>query len=500
MNNNKDVTFQSTKRQNRILPEDSFGDWKWREGLAELMVPIVGSLYREGINILIYGKSLVNQSPVEIMRAHRFARQSDDNELSELETFPILQHLDNLSITDCEIDIGELAVRFPNFSNLKNDSSGLSEYINNELSDVVNIESDRPVRPKDIVLYGFGRIGRLVTRMMIQNTGPGNYYRLRAIVIRKAGDDDIYKRASLLSRDSVHGSFDGTVRVDEEKSTLVINGNPVKVIYASSPAEVNYSDYDIESPLVIDNTGVWRDFDGLSKHIESNASQVLLTAPGKGDIKNIVYGVNDNILEDSDQIISAASCTTNAIVPVLKVINEHYGIDGGHIETVHSYTNDQNLIDNFHKGDRRGRGAPLNMVITSTGAVKAVGKAIPELADKLTGNAIRVPTPNVSLAILSLVLNVNVDKDDINNYLKSMAFHSKYRETLGFVNSPEIVSTDFYSSPFASIIDSQATITSGKRVTLYCWYDNEYGYSKQVINLAKKIAGISLQRLPKPIS
>ena len=500
MNNNKDVTFQSTKRQDRILPEDSFGDWKWREGLAELMVPIVGSLYRDGINILIYGKSLVNQSPVEIMRAHRFARQSDDNELSELETFPILQYLDTLSITDCEIDIGELAVRFHNFSNLKNDSSGLSEYINNELSNVVNIESDRPVKPKDIVLYGFGRIGRLVTRMMIQNTGPGNYYRLRAIVIRKAGDDDIYKRASLLSRDSVHGSFDGTVRVDEEKSTLVINGNPVKVIYASSPAEVNYTDYDIESPLVIDNTGVWRDFDGLSKHIESNASQVLLTAPGKGDIKNIVYGVNDDILEDSDQIISAASCTTNAIVPVLKVINDNYGIDGGHIETVHSYTNDQNLIDNFHKGDRRGRGAPLNMVITSTGAVQAVGKAIPELANKLTGNAIRVPTPNVSLAILSLVLNVNVDKDDINNYLKSMAFHSKYRETLGFVNSPEIVSTDFYSSPFASIIDSQATITSGKRVTLYCWYDNEYGYSKQVINLAKKIAGISLQRLPKPIS
>ena len=500
MNNNKDVSFQSTKRQDRILPEDSFGDWKWREGLAELMVPIVGSLYRDGINILIYGKSLVNQSPVEIMRAHRFARQSDNNELSELETFPILQYLDTLSMADCEIDIGELAVRFPNFSNLKNDSSDLPKYIDYELSDVIDVNSDRPTEPKDIVLYGFGRIGRLVTRMMIQNTGPGNYYRLRAIVIRKAGDDDIYKRASLLSRDSVHGPFDGTVRVDEEKSTLVINGNPVKIIYASSPAEVNYSDYDIETPLVIDNTGVWRDFDSLSKHIKSNASQVLLTAPGKGDIKNIVYGVNDNILKDSDQIISAASCTTNAIVPVLKVINDHYGIDGGHIETVHSYTNDQNLIDNFHKGDRRGRGAPLNMVITSTGAVEAVSKAIPELADKLTGNAIRVPTPNVSLAILSLVLNVNVDKDDINNYLKSMAFHSKYRETLGFVNSPEIVSTDFYSSPFASIIDSQATITSGKRVTLYCWYDNEYGYSKQVINLAKKIAGISLQRLPKPIS
>jgi glyceraldehyde 3-phosphate dehydrogenase len=500
MNNNKDLTFQSTKRQDRILPEDSFGDWKWREGLAELMVPVVGGLYRDGVNILIYGKSLVNQSPVEIMRAHRFARQSDNNELSELETFPILQYLDTLKIADCEIDIGELAIRFPNFNNLKKDSSGLSDYIDNELSSVIHIKSDRPAKPKDIVLYGFGRIGRLVTRMMIQNTGPGNYYRLRAIVIRKAGDDDIYKRASLLSRDSFHGSFDGTVRVDEEKSTLVINGNPVKVIYALSPKEVNYSDYDIQNPLVIDNTGVWRDIDGLSEHIQSTASKVLLTAPGKGNIKNIVYGVNDAILEDSDQIISAASCTTNAIVPVLKVLNDNYGIDGGHIETVHSYTNDQNLIDNFHKGDRRGRGAPLNMVITSTGAVKAVGKAIPELANKLTGNAIRVPTPNVSLAILSLVLNIEVDKDSINNYLKSMAFHSKYRETLGYVNSPEIVSTDFYSSPFASIIDSQATITSGKRVTLYCWYDNEYGYSKQVINLAKKIAGISLKRLPKPIS
>ena len=499
MDDKRDLSFQSTKRQDRILPEDSFGDWKWREGLAELMVPIIGALYRDGINILIYGKSLVNQSPVEIMRAHRFARQADDNELSELETFPILQYIDTLNLADCEIDIGELAIKFPNFSLLKNDSSGLSVYINALLADVIDTESNRPKRPKDIVLYGFGRIGRLVTRMMIQNTGPGNYYRLRAVVIRKAGDDDIYKRASLLTRDSVHGPFDGTVRVDEEKSLIVINGNPVKIIYASSPADVNYPDHDIHDPLVIDNTGVWRDEDGLSKHIDSGASKTILTAPAKGNIKNIVYGVNDSTLEDADNIISAASCTTNAIVPVLKVINDKYGIDGGHIETVHSYTNDQNLIDNYHKGDRRGRGAPLNMVITTTGAVKAVAKAIPELEGKLTGNAIRVPTPNVSLAILSLVLDKEVVRDEFNDYLKSMAFHSKYRETIGYVNSPEIVSSDFYSSPFASIIDSQATITSGKRVTLYCWYDNEYGYSKQVINLAKKVAGISLKRFPKPI-
>ena len=494
----KDSTFQSTKRQDRILPDDSFGDWKWREGLAEMMVPIVGDLYRNGTNILIYGKSLVNQSPVEIMRAHRFARQSDDNELSELETFPILQYLSTLEMADCEIDVGELAIRFPEFSSLKNDASNLPAYLNKELVDVVNKSSNRPSKPKDIVLYGFGRIGRLVTRMMIQMTGPGNYFRLRAMVIRKASDDDIYKRASLLSRDSVHGSFDGTVRVDEANSELVVNGNPIKVIYASKPSDVNYSDYDINDPIVIDNTGVWRDEEGLGLHLKSGASHTILTAPAKGDIKNIVFGINDDILAD-EKIISAASCTTNAIVPVLQVIKDKYGIDGGHIETVHSYTNDQNLIDNFHKGDRRGRGAPLNMVITSTGAVAAVAKVIPELAGKLTGNAIRVPTPNVSLAILSLVLDSEVNKEDLNNYLKSMAFHSKYREIIGFVNSPEIVSTDFYSSPFASIIDSQATITSGNRVTLYCWYDNEYGYSKQVINLTKKIANIKLLRLPKPI-
>ena len=500
MTDNKDFTFQSTKRQNRILPEDSFGDWKWREGLAELMIPMIGNLYRDGINILVYGKSLVNESPVEIMRAHRFARQSDMNELSELETFPILQYISGLNLADCEIDIGELAVRCPFFSLLKEDTSGLSDFINTELASVINKNSNRPESPKDIVLYGFGRIGRLVTRMMIQNTGPGNYYKLKGIVIRKASDDDIYKRASLLSRDSVHGSFDGTVRVDEENSSLVINGNPVKIIYANSPEDVVYSDYGIKDPIVIDNTGVWRDESGLGLHIKSGASKTILTAPAKGDIKNIVFGVNDEILNNEDKIISAASCTTNAIVPVLKVLNDEYGVEGGHIETVHAYTNDQNLIDNFHKGDRRGRGAPLNMVITSTGAVKAVGKAIPELADKLTGNAIRVPTPNVSLAILSLILNEDVDKENLNSYLKSAAFHSKYREIIGFVNSSEIVSTDFYSSPFASIIDSQATITSGNRVTLYCWYDNEYGYSKQVINLTKKVANIALERLPKPIN
>ena len=500
MGDNRDINFQSTQRQKRILPQDSFGDWKWREALAELMVPLIGSLYRNGINIMIYGKSLVNESPVAIMKAHRFARQTDNNELSELETYPILQHISSLKLQDCEIDIGEIAVKCPFFNDIKDDTSKIPDYINGELKSVINKKSNRPNNPKNIVLYGFGRIGRLVARMMTQTTGPGNYFRLKAIVIRKAADDDIFKRASLLTRDSVHGAFDGTVRVDEENSTLVINGNQVKIIYASSPDEIKYKDFDIIDPIVIDNTGVWRDEDSLSKHLKSGASKVILTAPAKGDLKNIVYGINDNILTDNDSIISAASCTTNAIVPVLKAVNDEYKIKGGHIETVHAYTNDQNLIDNFHKGDRRGRGAPLNMVITTTGAVKAVAKALPELEGKLTGNAIRVPTPNVSLAILSLALEQEVTDTQINDYLKSIAFHSKYREIIGFVNSPEIVSTDFYSSSFASVIDSQATIVSDKRLTLYCWYDNEYGYTKQVIGLTKKVANIDLPRLPKPIS
>ena len=500
MSDNRDINLQSTKRQKRILPEDSFGDWKWREGLAELMVPIIGSLYRNGTNILIYGKSLVNESPVAIMKAHRFARQSDNNELSELETYPILKYIETLDLADCEIDVGEIAVKCPFFEDIKNEDSNIGDYINAELESVINKKSNRPSEPANIVLYGFGRIGRLVARMMTQTTGPGNYFKLRAIVIRKATDDDIFKRASLLTKDSVHGPFDGTVRVDEENSSLVINGNPVKVIYASGPDKVKYSDYGINDPVVIDNTGIWRDEEALSVHIKSGASKVILTAPAKGDIKNIVYGINDSILEENDQLISAASCTTNAIVPVLKTINDEFKINGGHIETVHAYTNDQNLIDNFHKKDRRGRGAPLNMVITSTGAVNAVAKALPELKGKLTGNAIRVPTPNVSLAILSLELDKKVSVEIVNDYLRSMAFHSEYREIIGFVNSSEVVSTDFYSSPFATVIDSQATITNDKRVTLYCWYDNEYGYTKQVINLAKKVAKINLPRLPKPIS
>jgi len=384
------------------------------------------------------------------------------------------------------------------FKDLSSNPDSIDDFLNEQIS-VNDLIINRPENPQNIVLYGFGRIGRLMARMLAQTTGPGNYFRLKGVVVRKTGDNDLVKRASLLRRDSVHGRFEGTIRVDLENELLVINGNPVKFIYSNSPKEVDYSKLGINAPIVIDNTGIWRNEEDLSQHLDSGASKVILTAPAKGDIRNIVFGVNDSALKDSDKIISAASCTTNAIVPVLKIISDNYGIKSGHIETVHSYTNDQNLIDNFHKGDRRGRSAPLNMVITSTGAVKAVAKAIPELKDKLTGNAIRVPTPNVSLAVLVLNINKSVTRDDLNDFLKTSAFASKYREIIGYTNSPEAVSTDFYSSPYATTIDSQATIADGNQITLYCWYDNEYGYTKQVLNLMKKVASIDLMRFPKPI-
>ena len=478
--------------------DDYFGDWKWREGLAELMVPIVGRLYRHGVHVMIYGQSLVNKSPIDIMHAHRFVRQIEANELSELETYPLLERLSKMDLPDCEIDLGELAMRCSFFKDLPSNPDSIDDFLNEQIS-VNNLSINRPENPQNIVLYGFGRIGRLMARMLAQTTGPGNYFRLKGVVVRKTGDNDLVKRASLLRRDSVHGRFEGTIRVDLENELLVINGNPVKFIYSNSPKEVDYSKLGINAPIVIDNTGIWRNEEDLSQHLDSGASKVILTAPAKGDIRNIVFGVNDSALKDSDKIISAASCTTNAIVPVLKIISDNYGINSGHIETVHSYTNDQNLIDNFHKGDRRGRSAPLNMVITSTGAVKAVAKAIPELKDKLTGNAIRVPTPNVSLAVLVLNINKSVTRDELNDFLKTSAFASKYREIIGYTNSPEAVSTDFYSSPYATTIDSQATIADGNQITLYCWYDNEYGYTKQVLNLMKKVASIDLMRFPKPI-
>jgi glyceraldehyde 3-phosphate dehydrogenase len=480
---------------NRPKPDDYFKDWKEREALAEAMIPMVGKLYRENdVKIYIYGRPLINRSVIDIMKHHRAVRQVEQNELSEFESFPVLQAIIELNLGSAHIDLGKLTVKMMEAG----DVSDVKAWVANELSAMGGASEKQLAKPQDVVLYGFGRIGRLMARLLIEKTGGGDLLRLRAIVVRKGkSPNDLVKRASLLRRDSVHGSFKGTIRVDEETNTLICNGLEVKVIYANSPSEIDYTDHGIDNAIVVDNTGVWRDVDGLSQHTACNGvSKVLLTAPGKGDMKNVVYGINHESILPEDTIISAASCTTNAITPVLKALMDKYGVKRGHVETVHSYTNDQNLIDNYHKGERRGRSAPLNMVITETGAAKAVQKAIPELAGKLTGNSIRVPTPNVSMAILNIQLESETTKEELNNYMRDVALHSPLQQQIDFTNSPEVVSTDFVGSRQACIYDSKATIVNDDSCVLYCWYDNEFGYSCQVMRCLERMAGVEYRVYP----
>ena len=482
----------------RARPADYFADWKEREALAEGMIPMVGSLSREcNVKCYIYGQSLVNRSVLQIMKDHRYVRQVEENELSEFETFPVLKAISTMDLGPAHIDVGRLAVNY--FDRGEGASLSIEEYVQQELAELEGC-TDQPVdKPVDVVLYGFGRIGRLMARILIDKTDGGASLRLRAIVVRKGNaPNDIVKRASLLRRDSVHGAFEGTIRVDEERQSFVANGNEVKVIYADSPDTIDYTAYGINDALIIDNTGVWRDEAGLALHLKSKgASKVILTAPGKGDMKNVVAGINNDIIEPGDTIISAASCTTNAIAPPLKALDDEYGIVTGHVETVHAYTNDQNLIDNYHKADRRGRSAPLNMVITETGAAKAVAKVLPQMAGKLTGNAIRVPTPNVSMAILNLTLAHATTKQEINEYMRSMALHSTMRKQIDYSNSPEVVSSDFVGSRTACVYDAQATIVNGTQAVVYLWYDNEFGYSCQVHRILEQMAGIQYASYPK---
>lgn len=480
------------------MSENCFSDWNGREATAELMIPLIGRLYRRN-NVVtsVYGRAIINQSVIGLLKSHRFVRQVEEKELSVHETYAVLKVLDNLELGRARIDIGKLAMRFAE----QTSGVSLEEYIKSELADVIGQyeESAGSTDSKDVVLYGFGRIGRLLARILIEKAGGGDNLRLRAIVVRDGGaTNDLEKRASLLRRDSVHGSFEGTITVDNEKNLLIANGTSIQVIYSKGPDQVDYTEYGIKDALVIDNTGIWRDEAGLGLHLKSKGvSKVLLTAPGKGDIKNIVYGINNGDILDSDTILSAASCTTNAITPVLKAIDDKFDVIDGHVETVHSYTNDQNLIDNYHKGSRRGRSAPLNMVITETGAAKAVSKALPKMEGRLTGNAIRVPTPNVSMAILNLNLTAKSSVEEVNTHLRNISLHSELQKQIDFVNSEEVVSTDFVGSRRAGIVDAKATIVSGNRLVLYVWYDNEFGYSAQVVRVANQMVGINYPAFPK---
>jgi len=473
--------------------ESYLEEWKRGQELAEAMVPLLGKLYRDvGIVPMVYGRNIANSSTIDILKAHRYVRQFEGSELSIEDSYPLLVALSGMKLSPARIDLGKLAMAW-----LKQDRpAAIENFLRGELSEIVD-QPPQVRRPKDVVLYGFGRIGRLLARLLIERTGGASMMRLRAIVVRKGKGNDLQKRASLLRRDSVHGPFNGTITVDEESNSILANGNIIKVIYSDSPDSVDYTAYGIRDALIVDNTGIWKDEAGLGQHLACpGAAQVLLTAPAQGGIKNVVYGVNHATLTEADSIVSASSCTTNAITPVLKAVNDRFGIVNGHIETVHSYTNDQNLIDNYHKADRRGRAAALNMVITSTGAAKAVAKALPELDGKLTGNAIRVPTPNVSMAIMNLNLAGETDRDALNAFLREVALYSELQEQIDYTASTELVSSDLVGSRHAGVIDSEATIVSGNRCTLYVWYDNESGYSSQVVRLMREMAGPRYPSLP----
>uniref|UniRef100_A0AAU3H5A9 Glyceraldehyde-3-phosphate dehydrogenase n=1 Tax=Streptomyces sp. NBC_01401 TaxID=2903854 RepID=A0AAU3H5A9_9ACTN len=475
--------------------EDTFTHWKTREEIAESMIPIIGKLHRErDVTILLHSRSLVNKSVVSILKTHRFARQIAGEELSVTETLPFLHALTELDLGPSQIDLGMLAATH------RTDGRGLSvaDFTTEAVAGATGANKTDRREARDVVLYGFGRIGRLLARLLIEKTGSGNGLRLRAVVVRRSAGQDLVKRASLLRRDSIHGQFQGTITVDETNNRIIANGNEIQVIYSDDPTSVDYTAHGIKDAILIDNTGRWRDRDGLSQHLRPGIAKVVLTAPGKGDVPNIVHGVNHDMIKPDEQIISCASCTTNAIVPPLKAMADEYGVLRGHVETVHSFTNDQNLLDNYHNSDRRGRSAPLNMVITETGAASAVAKALPDLDAKITGSSIRVPVPDVSIAILNLQLARATDRDEVLEHLRDVSLTSPLRRQIDFITAPDAVSSDFIGSRHASIVDAGATKVEGDNAILYLWYDNEFGYSSQVVRVVQHVSGVEYPTYPAP--
>ena len=444
--------------------------------------------YDNSIELVLFRNQLIDRSVSDILNLHKYANDFVEKPISIFETVEIAQAIQSLDLPPSKLDIGKLTYEY--FLEKQNYENALS-FVKDKLSKAYESET---LIPKDVVLYGFGRIGRLLARELMSKAGKGSQMRLRAIVTRGKVDATVLeKRASLLKMDSVHGDFNGTVSIDEKNKALIINGTTVYIISANAPEDIDYSLYGVNDALVIDNTGAFRDDVALARHLKgTGVSKVLLTAPGKG-IPNIVHGVNH--LEHDPNIVdifSAASCTTNAITPILKAVEETFGVDHGHLETIHAYTNDQNLVDNMHSKYRRGRAAALNMVITETGAGKAVSKALPSFEGKLTSNAIRVPVPNGSLAILNLELSKETTKEKLNAIIKKYAMQGNLVEQIQYSINNELVSSDIVGTSAPSIYDSNASIVAknGKSVVLYVWYDNEYGYSHQVIRLAKYITQV----------
>jgi glyceraldehyde 3-phosphate dehydrogenase len=470
--------------------ESQLNDWIKHEKAAIDLISAIGKLWFEkSIELILFRNQLVDRSASQIMNLHLYAKDIVKKPITVYDTVELANEIYTSKVIPSRIDIGKLAYEWHQESGKYKSKT---DFINDKLKDLIGKPST--ITPKDVVLYGFGRIGRLAARELITLAGKGEQLRLRAIVTRGNSSEEIVKRADLLRTDSVHGTFPGTVIEDLENKTLIINGHTVHMIDAKNPEDVDYTQYGITNALLIDNTGVFRDDKELSRHLQAKGiDKVLLTAPAKGDVPNVVHGVNHETVDlKTQKIFSAASCTTNAIMPILYVIDKEFGIQKGHIETVHSYTNDQNLLDNYHKKYRRGRSAALNMVITETGAESALKKVLPHLSGKFTANSVRVPTPNVSLAILNLNINKEVSIDVVNEVIKKYALEGKLVEQIQYAFSNELVSTDVIGNPCPSVFDSQATIVSPdkKSIVLYVWYDNEYGYTRQVIRFSKHISEV----------
>ncbi len=456
--------------------------------VAVELIKIVSDLwYDKSIELVFFRNKLINNNVSEILNLHEYAADFVEKPISIFDLVEVAQGIKNLNLPPSKLDVGKLTHEYQS-----QEEDNAAAFVAKKLKNAQDFEN---IKPKDVILYGFGRIGRLLARELMTATGKGSQLRLRAIVTRgELTETVLEKRAALLRTDSVHGHFPGTVLVDAENKNLIINGTTVQMISANSPDQIDYEKYGIKEALVIDNTGAFRSEEELGLHLKAKGvAKVLLTAPGKGEVPNIVHGVNQGDFDpDKTDIFSAASCTTNAITPILQVVEETYGINHGHLETIHAYTNDQNLVDNMHKKYRRGRAAALNMVITETGAGKAVSKALPSLEGKLSSSAIRVPVPNGSLAILNLDLKKSTSVEEINDKIRESALNGALIDQIQYSTDNELVSSDIMGSSAASIYDSKATVASagGKNVVLYVWYDNEYGYSHQVMRLAKYISKV----------
>ena len=471
--------------------QSEFQNWIEKEKKAVELLNVVGQLWFDrSIELVLFRKPLFDIGSSDILSHHQYAKTVSGKDISIYETLELASTIAKCNLAPSRIDIGRLASEWLDENN---GYATMRDFVISKLARHIGKDKMKLI-PKDVVLFGFGRIGRLAARELILQAGKGEQLRLRAIVTRTYSDEELVKRAELLRTDSVHGPFNGIIVEDFIQKALIINGQTIYFIEARQPEDTDYTSYGIENALLIDNTGAFRDREGLSRHLAAKGiTQVLLTAPAKGDIPNVVPGINDGEIDfEKEQILSNASCTTNAIVPVLQIIDTTLGIEKGHIETIHSYTNDQNLLDNYHKKYRRGRSAALNMVITETGADKSVARIIPHLAGKLTGNAVRVPTPNVSLAILNLSLGKISSREEVMEVLKQASLFGNLSEQIEFSVSNELVSTDITGNSHASIVDGPATIMAkdNQSVIIYTWYDNEYGYTRQVIRLAKKMAGV----------